>query len=165
MTQRKVTALCLTAVLAVQACATAPMGPTVYAAKGPNKTYDEYVADTNTCRQFASSQVAGQAEAANNQAVGSAIIGTALGAALGAAVGGGRGAAIGAASGAVVGSSVGANQSGWANMSIQQRYDSIYLQCMSAHGHQVPTYVMPPPVYYYRAPGYYVAPPPPPPGS
>jgi uncharacterized protein YcfJ len=166
MMHSKTAALGLTAVLLIQGCATAPVGPTVYAAKGPNKTFDEFEQDTAVCKQYASQEVAGQAEKANNEGVGAAVLGTVLGAGLGAAVGGGRGAAIGAAAGAGVGTSVGANQSAWAGMSIQQRYDSVYLQCMSAKGNQVPSYAPPPPGYYYPAPppGYYPPPPPPPPG-
>jgi outer membrane lipoprotein SlyB len=143
-------------------CVTQPMGPTIPVMPGPNKSLEAFQADEATCEQYASHRVAGQAEAANTTAVGEALLGTALGAGLGAAVGGGRGAEIGAASGAVVGTSVGANTSGWAQMSIQQRYDVSYAQCMETRGDHVPgprhphRYPPPPP------PGAY--PPPPPPG-
>jgi uncharacterized protein YcfJ len=162
-------ALCgLSTAMVLQGCATAPMGPSMVAAKGPNVTFDQYEQDQAVCKQYASQETAGQAEQANNNAVGSAVLGTVLGAGLGAAIGGGRGAAIGAAGGAAIGTSVGANQSTWSNMSIQQRYDSVYLQCMSAKGNTVPVYQPPPPAYYYRyqppPPGYYAPPPPPPPG-
>jgi outer membrane lipoprotein SlyB len=142
-------------------CVTQPMGPTIPVMPGPNKSLEAFQADEAACEQYASNRVAGQAESANNTAVGEALLGTALGAGLGAAVGGGRGAAIGAASGAVVGTSVGANTSGWAQMSIQQRYDVSYAQCMETKGNKPPgarhphRYPPPPP------PGY---PPPPPPG-
>ena len=78
------------------------------------------------------------AAAANNQAVGTALLTTALGAGLGAAVGGGgwhgnagRGAGIGAAGGAVAGTALGAGQAGFAQMSLQQQFDVMYGQCMS----------------------------------
>ena len=137
------------------------MGPTIPVMPGPNKSLEAFQADESACEQYASQRVAGGAEAANNTAIGEAVLGTALGAGLGAAIGGGRGAAIGAASGAVVGTGVGANTSGWAQMSIQQRYDVSYAQCMQTKGDKVPgprhphRYPPPPP------PGYY---PPPPPG-
>ena len=142
-------------------CATEPMGPTIPVMPGQGKSLEAFQADETACEQYASQRVAGQVEAANNTGLGEALIGTALGAGLGAAVGGGRGAAIGAASGAVVGSSVGANSSSWAQMSIQQRYDFSYAQCMQTKGDKVPgprhpRRPPPPP------PGYY--PPPPPPG-
>jgi outer membrane lipoprotein SlyB len=143
-------------------CVTPPMGPTIPVMPGPNKSLEAFQADETVCEQYASQRVAGGAEAANNTAIGEALLGTALGAGLGAAVGGGRGAAVGAASGAVVGTAVGANTSGWAQMSLQQRYDITYAQCMSTKGNKVPgprhphRYPPPPP------PGYY--PPPPPPG-
>jgi uncharacterized protein YcfJ len=138
------------------------MGPTIPVMPGPNKSLESFQADEATCEHYASQRVAGQAESANTTAVGEALLGTALGAGLGAAVGGGRGAEIGAASGAIVGTGVGANTSGWAQMSIQQRYDVSYAQCMETRGDHVPgprhphRYPPPPP------PGAY--PPPPPPG-
>lgn len=142
-------------------CVTQPMGPTIPVMPGPNKSLEAFQADESGCEQYASQRVAGGAEAANNTAIGEAVLGTALGAGLGAAIGGGRGAAIGAASGAVVGTGVGANTSGWAQMSLQQRYDISYAQCMQTKGDRVPgprhpRRPPPPP------PGYY--PPPPPPG-
>lgn len=169
MKQSKLAAFGMTAVLLIQGCATAPLGPTVAATAGPGKSFDQFEQDAAVCKQYASQETAGQAEQANNQAVGAGLLGTILGAGLGAAVGGGRGAAIGAASGAVVGTGIGANQSTWANWSIQQRYNSVYLSCMSAKGNTVPTYMPPPAPYGYPAappppPGYYYPPPPPPPG-
>ena len=86
--------------------------------------------------------------------VGSVVVGTLLGGALGAAVGRGPGAAVGAATGALIGTGTAANGSAWSQMSLQQRYNIAYMQCMYAHGNQVPGYtVMAPP------------PPPPPPPS
>lgn len=148
-------------------CVTPPMGPTVYVDPGPNKSPAAFQQDEQVCEDYASQRTAGQAEAANNRAIGSAVIGTALGAGLGAAVGGGRGAGIGAASGAVVGSAVGANQSGHAQYSLQQRYNMAYAECMSSHGNR-PAYggYPPPPGYGYPPPppNYGYPPPPPPPG-
>src|SRR5215469_16895698 len=153
-------ALVTAAAAVLAACATPPMGPTVYASPGRNKSPDAFQQDEQMCEDYASQRTAGQAEAANNRAIGSALIGTALGAGLGAAVGGGHGAGIGAASGAVVGTAVGANTSGWAQMSVQQRYDVSYAQCMHAKGNHVPgPRRRPPPP---PPPGSY--PPPPPPG-
>lgn len=119
-------------------CVTTPMGPTVAVMPGPGKSFDAFRADDAACRQFAGQQVAGGAEAANNQAVGTAAIGTAIGAGLGAAVGGGRGAAVGAATGATAGTAIGAGNAQQAQMSLQQRYDIAYTQCMYAKGEQVP---------------------------
>jgi uncharacterized protein YcfJ len=132
-----------------------------------NKPFDVFQQDQAVCKQYADQQVAGQAQAANNQAVGGAILGTALGAGLGAAIGGGRGAGIGAASGALVGTGVGASQSERAGYSVQQRYDIAYQQCMYSRGNQVPGYqpAYPPPASYgapQPSAGY--PPPPPPPG-
>ena len=72
------------------------------------------------------------------RAVGGAVLTTALGAGLGAAIGGGRGAGIGAASGALGGAGLGGMGSENANMTIQQRYDVAFSQCMYSRGNQVP---------------------------
>lgn len=137
--------------LSLAACVSKPMGPTIAVMPAPNKPFDVFAQDQAACKEFADSQVAGGAEAANNKALGTAAIGTALGAGLGAAVGEGRGAAVGAGTGAVAGTAIGAGESQRAQLSLQQRYDVGYAQCMYAKGNQVPG--MQPPA----------APPPPPP--
>lgn len=157
----------LATLLVVAGCAQPPPGPTVGVMPPPNKPFDAFQQDQAMCRQFADLQTAGQAEAANNQAVGGAILGTVLGAGLGAAIGGGRGAAIGAASGAALGTGVGASNSQAQQYSIQQRYDMAYSQCMYSRGNQVPGYAPSPPPP--PPPGYAPPPappdyPPPPPG-
>lgn len=156
----------------VSGCVTEPMGPTIPVMPGPNKSLEAFQQDESVCEDYASQRVAGQVQAENNKAVTEGILGTALGAGLGAAVGGGRGAAIGAASGAVVGTAVGANTSNWAQMSVQQRYDFSYAQCMQTKGDQVPGMrhprrPPPPPPGYGPPPPppSYGPPPPPPPGN
>ena len=156
--------------IALAGCASTPMGPSVAVMPAPNKPFQAFQEDQAVCKQYAEQQVAGQAQAANNQAVGGAVVGTVLGAGLGAAIGGGQGAAIGAASGAGLGTAYGASGSSYANMTIQQRYDVAYSQCMYSRGNQVPGYYAPtgaPPPGYAPPPppppGYYAPPPPPPP--
>jgi hypothetical protein len=168
----------MTGVLFVSACATPPMGPRVAVMPGPNKPFEAFQQDDAVCRQYAQQQVGGQAQTANNQAVGGAILGTVLGAGLGAAIGGGRGAAIGAAGGAVAGTAYGANSSQYAQGGIQQQYDIAYRQCMFSKGNGRGAYRSAPPAGYGPPPGYEGqqgyqqpqpgygngAPPPPPPG-
>jgi len=158
-------ALVAAAATALSGCVTQPMGPTIPANPGPNKSFEAFQQDEQVCEGYANQRTAGQADAANNRALGSALLGTALGAGLGAAVGGGRGAGIGAASGAVVGTAVGSNQSAHAQWSLQQRYNIAYGECMTGHGDSVPPGAYPP--GYYGPPPrppYYPPPPPPPPG-
>ena len=124
-------------------CATTPMGPTVQVMPGRGKSFDAFQTDQLVCKNFAEQQVQGQANAANQSAVGGAVLGTVLGAGLGAAIGGvagnaGAGAAIGAASGAGAGTLYGANSSSQAQWSIQQQYDNAFAQCMYSKGNQVP---------------------------
>lgn len=162
------------AVVALAGCASEPMGPTIQVMPAQNKPFEVFQSEQAECKQYASQQVAGQADAANQRGVGAAVLTTALGAGLGAAIGGGQGAAIGAAGGGLVGADVGSGSSAGAQHSIQRQYNNAYAQCMYAKGNQVvqpprPVYVAPqpvyapppPPGYYYPAPAY---PPPPPPG-
>jgi hypothetical protein len=152
-------------VLFLSACASEPLGPTIPVMPAQGKPFDVFQSDQALCKQFASGEVEGGAQQANNRQVGTAVVGTLLGAGLGAAIGGGRGAAIGAGAGALGGTAVGAGPSGQAQYSLQQRYDLAYAQCMYSRGNQVPGYrpagAPPPPPPPGYAPAY---PPPPPPG-
>ena len=184
MKNSKKAATAVAMVAMVSACASPPMGPTVSVMPGPEQAVPGFPSDDAGVPQLGDQQaVQGQADAANNRAVGSAVIGTVLGAGLGAAIGGGRGAAIGAGSGALVGTAYGANGSQWSQMGIQRQYNVAYEQCMYAHGDQVPNYVavVGAPVYVVPRPAVVAAaaagllpaaasglsppPPPPPPGG
>jgi outer membrane lipoprotein SlyB len=143
----------LAAAILLTACVAPPLGPTIPASPGANRSFDVFAADQAACQQYAAAQTAPTAYAANNQAVGGAILTTALGAALGGAIGGGYGAGIGAASGAALGTVAGASGSGYAQMSLQQQYDVMYAQCMTAHGNSVPGFSPPPGAPHYGAPG------------
>ena len=123
------------------------MAPTVMVYPGRGKSPQEFGAEQAGCEQFASSQTAPGAAAANQQAVGGTLLGSALGAGLGAAIGGGRGAAIGAAGGALAGTTYGAAGAGYRQATLQRQYDIAYAQCMAAHGNRVPGYRPPPPPY------------------
>ncbi|HVC53008.1 MAG TPA: YMGG-like glycine zipper-containing protein [Stellaceae bacterium] len=131
-------AAAMAAVLTVSACAPTVMAPTVPVAPAQGKPFNQFANDQATCEGYANQQVAPLTAQANNNALGSALLGTALGAGVGAAVGGGRGAAIGAASGAALGTGVGVQNSSMAGMSIQQQYNMYYAQCMSSRGNSVP---------------------------
>jgi outer membrane lipoprotein SlyB len=122
------------------ACATVPAGPSVAALPGSGKTYDRYASDDARCRDRAYRTVAGSGapQAANDQAVGSAVLGTALGAAVGGLIDGGQGAAVGAGLGLLTGAAVAANQSTASTWQLQRRYDGVYLNCMYALGNKVP---------------------------
>ncbi len=111
---------------------------------GTHKSAAQFDADNAVCQQQAQAYVAPQAEAANTQAVGAAVVGTALGAAVGALLGSGsyyypnNAVAWGAGTGLMMGSAVGGSQSQVAGYGLQQRYDTAFVQCMYQRGHQVP---------------------------
>ncbi len=128
----------LSALLAVGGCASTPMGPTVQVMPDPNKPFPVFQQDQTQCENYAQSQVAGQADAANQQSLGVGVLTTVVGAAIGGAIGGGQGAGAGAAIGAGAGLvNAGSNQSG-TQMTLQQRYDNAYAACMYSRGNQVP---------------------------
>jgi hypothetical protein len=153
------------AVLAVQGCAVAPSAPGVLVLPGAQKSAAQFQADQAACQQQAQALVAPSVDAANNQALATAAVGTAVGAAVGALVGygaygsyanyAGQTAAWGAGAGLLYGGAVGGSGSQAANLGLQQRYNNAYAQCMVLRGHQMPGSVS-----YRRAP--YAVPPPPP---
>jgi hypothetical protein len=141
-------AAALAATISLAACVAPPAAPTIPVVPGPKKTFARFDADQATCQQYAAAQISPAVAAANNQAVGGALLGTALGAGLGAGVGAaagnaGKGAAIGAASGGalgIIGYSGGAPY--WQEW-LQQQYDVMYGQCMAAHGNSVASFSPP----------------------
>src|SRR5215469_2647145 len=153
------------AIMLLAGCATRPLGPTVQVFPAPYKPFDVFQRDQFDCGQFASSQVAGGAEAVNNNAVATTAVGTALGLALGAATGSGRAATAGAVTGGVIGGAIGANETARGQIGLQRQYNIAYAQCMYSRGNQVPGFAAaappPPPGAYGAPPGAY---PPPPPG-
>lgn len=129
-----------TAILAVTGCVSLPSGPSVMVLPGTGLSFEQFRRDDATCQQYAAYQVDGTTanQASINSAVTSAIVSTALGAAAGAAIGGGRGAAIGAGTGLLAGGLFGTGASSTSMYAEQQHYDTAYIQCMYAKGHQVP---------------------------
>lgn len=128
----------LSAALLLTACAAPPMGPTVQVLPSPSKPFQAFQQDQYECMQYAQSMIAGQADVANQRAVGGTAVGALLGGVLGAAIGNGRGAGIGAAAGAIAGTGAGAPATSYAQGSIQYQYNNAFVQCMYARGHQVP---------------------------
>lgn len=170
--------------IGLSACTTLPpTGPSVMVLPGTNSTFDRFRQDQAFCQQYALDSIGGRtpAQAAADSAVNSAAAGTAVGAAAGAVIGAAShdpasGAAAGAGVGLLAGSTAGIAAYDMAAHELQDRYDTAFVQCMYANGHQVPlpaSYgavpsgnpAAPPP----RAanpvpPGYYPPPPPNPPG-
>jgi hypothetical protein len=135
----------LAGTLAVGACvAVPPAGPSVMALPPQGKSFAQFQHEDAYCRQVGTQQTGGAsaAQAASQSGINSAVLGTALGAAagalLGAAAGGpATGTAIGAGSGLLIGSATGVNAAGYAGSTLQQRYDTGYIQCMVAYGNSV----------------------------
>jgi hypothetical protein len=163
--------------LLIGGCASIPSGPSLSALPGTGRSFDQFRVDDSGCRAYATSAIGGSspAEAQAGSAVASAAVGTAVGAIAGGALGGSEGAAAGAGIGLLFGSVIGADAANASGYSLQQRYDSAYVQCMYAKGHKVPVSgvvrssaprtaarpATPPPGVRYPPPGYAFPPPPP----
>jgi outer membrane lipoprotein SlyB len=128
----------LAAGMLLTGCATTPTGPMVRVMPAPNKPLEVFAQEQADCEHYASDQVVGGAQAANNRALGATALGAVLGLGVGAATGSGRAATVGAATGGAIGAAVGANQSSYAGYSLQRRYDIAFSQCMYAKGNYVP---------------------------
>lgn len=127
--------------VAVAACTTTPPNePSVMVLPGTGKTFEQFRADNEVCKQYAHEQVAGRTPEGTGIASGvrSAALGTVLGAAAGAAADGGRGASVGAGAGLALGGLSGAGAAETSASRLQHRYDIGYQQCMYAKGHRIP---------------------------
>jgi hypothetical protein len=126
--------------LLLGACTVLPTGPSMLVLPGTGRSMESFHYDDNECRQYAYAQVGGTSaqQAANQAAVGSAVVGTAIGAVAGAAIGGSQGAAVGAGTGLLAGSAYGASSAQYSGYGTQRQYDNAYIQCMYAKGHRVP---------------------------
>ena len=131
--------------VAATGCVSIPNGPDVMALPGAGMSFEQFQADDYACRAYArqSTGLPSTQQAASDSGVKSAAVGTALGAAAGALLGAaggnaGAGAAIGAGSGLIIGGAAGTDAYGASAYEVQDRYDSAYVQCMYAKGHQVP---------------------------
>ena len=185
MTMMKSSALIVAGALFLTACATMPTGPSVMVLPGNGKNFQQFQSDDAMCRQWASQQtgVTTDRVSTGNTITGAAVgtlVGAAAGAALGAAAGNPAvGAAAGAGVGLLGGTAVGASSGTSARISVQQRYDMTYMQCMYANGNQIPVargavpgyaaqQAAPPPPApapsFAPPPPSAVTPPPPPPG-
>ncbi|WP_460843949.1 hypothetical protein [Noviherbaspirillum agri] len=131
----------LATVLVLGACTTTPPDePSVMVLPGAGKTFEQFRADNDVCKQYARGQVAGRTPEGTGVASGvkSAALGTVLGAAAGAAADGSRGASVGAGAGLALGGLSGAGAAETSGSRLQQRFDIGYQQCMYAKGHRIP---------------------------
>lgn len=143
-----------------------PNEPSVLVLPGSGKSFEQFRADNDVCKQFAYEQVnrRGPDDAGIDSGVRSAAVGTLLGAAVGAAVNGGRGASTGAGAGLAMGGLAGAGAADTSASRLQQRYDIGFQQCMYAKGHRIPVSGDLMSGFFRDRPGAW-APPPPPPGT
>lgn len=133
-------AIALAAPALLAGCVTVPMAPTVAAMPPPNKPFQVFAADDQTCRHWAGGAAGQGYDAAANQMAASTIVGAVLGAAAGALAGNSHDAAVGASIGTLFGGSVGAQQSSAITWNAQRSYDIAYQQCMYARGNVIPGY-------------------------
>jgi hypothetical protein len=148
------------AAAALGGCAVAPTAPTVMVLPGAQTSPAQFHADNIACQQQAQALLAGNVQAANDQAAANVVVGTVIGAAVGALVGQGshhsnNSVAWGAGTGLLLGSAAAGGSSQASSYSLQQRFNIAYMQCMYLRGNQVPgqirtrsqTPAVPPPNY------------------
>ena len=136
--------VCSALAVILAGCATAPEGPRVAVMPAQGKPFEQFAAEDQVCRNFAA-QSTGQSrnDAAAQNFVGAAAVGTVIGAAAGAMSGGHNSSGDGATAGLITGSMIGAGESANASRDAQRRYDIAYEQCMYAKGNQIPGYTAP----------------------
>lgn len=140
MTFLRISQLIIVLLVATGCTTTLPNEPSVMVLPGTGKTFEQFRADNDLCKQFAFEQVnSGTPDASGvDSGVRSAAVGTLLGAAAGAAINGGRGASAGAGAGLALGGLAGAGAAETSSSRLQQHYDIGYQQCMYAKGHRIP---------------------------
>lgn len=153
------------AAVGLVACAVSPpRGPNVVALPPGGKDLAQFQREDGSCQRTASSSLGLNSEQAPAQAaIGSAALGAAIGAAAGGLIGAatgnfGAGAAIGAGTGLIAGSAVGAGAAQNTNLSLQDRYDITYSQCMASFGNSIQPLRVGVPVPVYAAPYPYFGP-------
>ncbi len=134
----------LSSALLLTACAVPPpRGPGVMALPPQGKPLQSFQQEDAYCQSLASQQANGaDSQAAESNAVGHAVVGTALGAGVGALLGSasghaGAGAAIGAGAGLLMGGASGAGAAQRSANQMRSRYDRVYTQCMYSYGNSV----------------------------
>lgn len=154
--------------LALTACATVPMGPSVTVLPAPGKPFALFTQEDAACRHWAERQIGlSPQETVEQNTANGAVAGTAIGAGVGALLGAasgnaGAGALMGGVGGLLIGTASGADSGQVYGWEAQRRYDTAYLQCMYANGNQIPgsgritrrvyrTYTAPPPPPYYES--------------
>lgn len=140
------TAVALAIGVGLAGCVSVPQGPTVAVMPGSGKNLDQFRGDAGLCQQYAQSAIAGQTQAAQDQAATNAAGGAALGAVVGAMLGSvtgqaGAGAAWGAGTGLMFGGATAGNAGAVSSYTLQRQYDVAYMQCMYTRGNQVPARV------------------------
>ena len=128
--------------LALLACAGLPPGPEVEVMPAPDIPFEQFADDDLVCRDFAAGRSGAAGSAPGGETAKGAVAGAAAGAVAGAMLGHGDGEAIGTGAGAglILGGAHGMEREHDARDTIQHRYDTAYMQCMYAKGHQVPGY-------------------------
>jgi hypothetical protein len=142
---------------AIAGCVQMPTGPTVQVTPPPGKPFEVFVAEVQTCRNYAAQNVGYTPDqAAAHSLAESEVVATVIGTAAAAILGGHRAVGTGAAAGLLVGAELGVPAAQESGYSAQQRYDIAYSQCMYAKGNYLGGYPFP-------ASTLQAAPPPPPP--
>jgi len=144
-----------------------PNGPSVAVMPAPGKSFEQFNAEDQVCRQFSQQAIGTSAsQTATDAELKNIAAGTAIGAVAGAIGGGHEGAGSGAAVGMLAGAVMGTGEARYSGREAQRRYDIAYEQCMYTKGNQLPqaSYYQPRVIYIQPAqppapaPSYYPPP-------
>ena len=141
----RVATLAAVAISVLNACVSAPTGPTIAIMPREGKPFEVFQQEDQVCRAFAANAVKDTSDAALKEGATSAAIGAALGAAAGAVIQGGNHANVGTGAGVGLlgGAAMGAMNSAGKQNQAQTQYNIAYQQCMYSKGNQVPSYPAP----------------------
>ncbi|WP_224959503.1 YMGG-like glycine zipper-containing protein [Geomonas subterranea] len=140
--KRRISSVCV--LMALGGCVTVPTGPSVKVLPTKGKSFETFMKEDATCRQWANSQIGSPVqETYDKNMATSAVVGTAVGTGVGAVLGSasgntGAGAAIGAATGLLFGAAAGSGSAQVYGAQAQRQYDNAYVQCMYTYNNQVP---------------------------
>jgi hypothetical protein len=129
----------LLAAMLLAGCAEQTMSPTAVVMPAPGKPFEVFSGEQSTCRQFAGNEVSGAATMAGLTELGTVALGVGLGVGVGSEQRWPRARRYDEMAGTMGGVALASHYGANAQTGLQARYNLAYVQCMVAHGNQIPT--------------------------
>lgn len=126
------------ALLALSGCILPPISPSVKVFPAQGKSSERFAQEDASCKEFALHEISGYPYHADSDVVGGAISGTLLGPGVEVSVNAGQTATKVMVM--LIGTGIYERGDAWMQMTLQQRDNVAYMQCMHAKGNDVPGY-------------------------